>query len=431
MKPIFHEYEYLEPAFYDILCGAKKLIAYKLYKTKGNQWSFKGTITYPNCQDIDFVMKYHDDSVGEEFIITGKCTLSDGFSIKEANFDFHVYDERKKKLVGFDIDIADKNHLEDIERNIVELLNNNRDYRYFCDDYKRYTKENPFEYIKSLLINGLITMKETVYDNVEGETYCYTGEYGEDTFEIVIDDCEYEGEIDFYPLDTINVNVADRFVFYYSQINAKEIRKLIPLMKKIQIPINDFLVRINTFGCINKDHQLNRVKALVYIDDGKNVREVSFNALYCVECRQYFISELEYQKLKEQGRICCRIITITEFKKIQDGGYHSWAEQSLLRSYGYTVSAQANLTDNERRRILSFIIENDIMKPVEVIHFIEWLISRNSSKNFNLARTKWNRDINYIRNYQPVTGIVKVGDIYKKSYKPKINDMFSGNLPFN
>ena len=56
------------------------------------------------------------------------------------------------------------------------------------------------------------------------------------------------------------------------------------------------------------------------------------------------------------------------------------------------------------------------MKVDEIIFFIEWLINRNSGKDFYNARLKWNRDIGFLRNYKPVEGIVRVRDIYKKRY---------------
>ena len=35
--------------------------------------------------------------------------------------------------------------------------------------------------------------------------------------------------------------------------------------------------------------------------------------------------------------------------------------------------------------------------------------------NYN-ARQKWSRDIDYVRNYKPIEGMVKVRDIYRKKY---------------
>ena len=197
---------------------------------------------------------------------------------------------------------------------------------------------------------------------------------------------------------------------------SEEVRSLLPLLKQTTIPINDFLIRTNGMHCINKEHHLHRIKALVCVDNGISIKEISVEAMYCTECKQYFISELEYEKLCKKGRICSRVITLMEYKKIAEAGFHSWTEKSLLRSYGYTVNAQDNLTDIERHRILSFVIENGIMKVEEIIYFIEWLINRNTGKDFYNARLKWNRDIEYIRHYKPIAGVVKVKDIYRKRY---------------
>ena len=120
-----------------------------------------------------------------------------------------------------------------------------------------------------------------------------------------------------------------------------------------------------------------------------------------------------------RGRVCSRVITLIEYKKISESGYHSWAKKSLLRSYGYTVNVQDNLSDDERHRILSFVIENDIMSVDEAVSFIEWLINRNSNKDFYNARLKWMRDIQFLRNYKPVKGIIRVKDIYRKKYISK------------
>ena len=169
-------------------------------------------------------------------------------------------------------------------------------------------------------------------------------------------------------------------------------------------------------NCINKEHHLHRINALVCIDDGKNIKEVTVEAMFCEECIQYFISEMEYEKLCRRGRVCSRVITLAEYKKITESGFQLWAKKSLLRSYGYNVSAQEGLSDIDRHRILSFVIENEIMRTDEVISFISWLIDIHSSKDKYIARQKWSRDIDYVRNYKSIEGMVKVRDIYRKKY---------------
>lgn len=418
LKPILDDYEKFEPAFYEISSGIKKMVDEKLRYLCKRKWNFKGWVTYQNCEELKFELSYNDKEMEETYLIQGYGSIIEQFILNEATFKFHVIEEHSEKAVSFEMDLNDKKELTDIEKDINMLLENNRSYRYFCEDYERYMKQGPLQYIKSLLINHLIDFEEETYDEGFGITYQYTGEFGEDSLEIVIDDSESDEE-DACAFDMINVNVSDRFYFEFSEPYSKEIRALIPLLKQTAIPINDFLIRINSQYCINKEHHLHRIKALVCVDTGIVIKEIAAEAMFCMECNQYFISEVEYEKICRQGRICSRVITLAEYKKITESGYHSWAEKSLLRSYGYSVSTQEGLTDNDRRRILSFVIENGIMKPDEIVYFIEWLIGRNSSKEFYNARQKWSRDIEYVRNYKPIAGIVRVKDIYRKRFIDK------------
>lgn len=419
MRPIFHDYEYFEPAFHEILSGIEEMAKQKLYYLANRKWIFKGWVTHPNYNDVRFKLTYEDKETEEHYCISGYCDISKEFiNVSEVAIEFDVIEERTKKEVYFKTDIDERRSLDVIEKAMNRLLKDNRSYKYFCEDYERYVKHDPIQYIKGLLANHLLDMEEEVFDEGFGATYHYTGEFGEDWLEIVVDDMEIDDE-DVDVFDFINVNVCDRFHFNYSMPYSKEIRSLLPLLKETTIPINDFLIRTNGMHCINKEHHLQRIKARVCVDNGNCIKEVAVEAMYCAECNQYFISEVEFEKLCRKGRICSRVITLMEYKKITEAGFHSWAEKSLLRSYGYTVNAQDNLTDIERHRILSFVVENGIMKVEEIVYFIEWLINRNTGKDFYNARLKWNRDIDYIRNYKPIAGVVKVRDIYRKRYVTK------------
>lgn len=415
-KRMLYDYEYFQSAFDDMLAGMKEIIKQKLWYLSQRRWKFRGWVTYPDYHKIRFELAYDDDKTEESYRISGYCDISMRFAIKEASFDFEIADERTQKYVNFKTTVDEKESLADIEPILNELLKNNRSYRYFCEDYERYVKQDPIQYIKDLLSDHLIDIEEEIIEEEFGFIYRYTGEFGEDYLEIVINDQDvFEGnEEDVF--DCIDVNVADRFHFSFLEEYSKKIRALQPLLRPSAIPVNDFLIRTNSKYCVNKDHHLHRIKALVCVDDGNKIKETETDAMFCAECSQYFISELAYKELCKQGKICSRVITIEEYKKINESGFHAWADRSLLRSYGYTVNAQDNLSDDERQRILSFVIENKIMKVDEIIFFIEWLINRNSGKDFYNARLKWNRDIGFLRNYKPVEGIVRVRDIYKKRY---------------
>lgn len=403
----------IEDAYQKLISSSVEIIKDKLREFKDNKWIFKGWIMY-GIPDIRFEMKYYDKNSDEKLEISGYCTISDGFSIETTYFDFLVLKENTEQYLHFKICIDDNELLLSIEEHIRAILKDNRSYRYFIEDYQRYMKTSPLRYIYSLLNNNMLAMEESVEEEETGRLLHYTGEYGEDFIEIILDDRDIS--IEGSRKDSININVCDRFYCNISHIKSQDIRNLIPLIRPIIISVEDFLIITSTKHCLNREHNLQRIKALVCIDDGRFVKEVLAEAMFCEECKQYFISELEYDKLCKQGRVCSRVITIAEYKKIIDTGFYSWAQKSLLRSYGYTVNSQEGLSDVERHRILSFVIENEIMKIDEIISFIEWLIRRNSGKNLYNAIAKWNKDISFVRNYKPIKGIVKVKDIYKKKY---------------
>ena len=95
-------------------------------------------------------------------------------------------------------------------------------------------------------------------------------------------------------------------------------------------------------------------------------------------------------------------------------------EESTLKIYGYSVNAKDNLTDNERQDVLSFIIENNIETENQVIQFLSWLIEQNKNRrNMENAVNKWERDINFVRNYQRVNKRVRVRDLFVRKDKIK------------
>lgn len=60
------------------------------------------------------------------------------------------------------------------------------------------------------------------------------------------------------------------------------------------------------------------------------------------------------------------------------------------------------------------MIENGLIGVDRAIDFIQWLIKQHSQKKLYIARQKWREDINYLLNYKPIEGIVRVRNIFKK-----------------
>ena len=170
MRPIFHDYEYFEPAFNEILTGIKEMIKQKLWYLKDCKWRFKGWVTHPEYRNIKYELKYDDNNTEESYCIKGNCEISKRLLIKDASIEFDVIEERTQKEICFKVDFDDKESLIDIEDAINAVIVDNRSYRYFCEDYDRYMKHNPFQYIKSLLSDHLINIEEEVYDDGCGTT---------------------------------------------------------------------------------------------------------------------------------------------------------------------------------------------------------------------------------------------------------------------
>lgn len=143
MRPIFHDYEYFESAFYEISQGVKEMVKQKLRHLCDRKWIFKGSITYPNYNDIEFELQYHDKDTEEGYSITGFCNIQEQIVLNEATFDFEVLNENNQKFVSFRMDIDSRDELVEIEEAVNLLLKNNRSYKYFCEDYGRYTRQNP------------------------------------------------------------------------------------------------------------------------------------------------------------------------------------------------------------------------------------------------------------------------------------------------
>ena len=186
------------------------------------------------------------------------------------------------------------------------------------------------------------------------------------------------------------------------------------------IHVNEFLVR-RTYGKHNKDgHSLEAVEAIVSIlpRNGNDIRQVKFNAYWCKKCKKYFMNEDTYLKLKKQGYICCKVVEEKDLNATKGSGsgyYGNLNDESLLHMYGYTVSQQADLSTDERRTIISFVIENKICRSSEVEDLLKWLIrSHEGRQHLRKAVNKWKSDLDWVRHYEKPKRKVVVDAIYAK-----------------
>ena len=82
-------------------------------------------------------------------------------------------------------------------------------------------------------------------------------------------------------------------------------------------------------------------------------------------------------------------------------GKLQYKDESLLHSLGYNVNAQEDLSDTERQRILSIVIDERVMEKGEVLSFLDYLIRRSlGNPRMDNARDKWTCDRQFVSHYK-------------------------------
>ena len=185
------------------------------------------------------------------------------------------------------------------------------------------------------------------------------------------------------------------------------------------ILVNEFLVR-KSYGTHRANgHSLEPVRATVAILPrvGGDPRPVEFDGYWCPKCRKYFMTEGTYLRLKRQGYICCKVVEEKDLgtRKTGEGLYGKLASESILHMYGYTVNQQDDLSEDERRTIISFVIENRIQTAQDVSRLLEWLIAqRVGNPRMAVAVSRWRSDLAFVRCYHKPMRKVRVDRIYAK-----------------
>ena len=82
--------------------------------------------------------------------------------------------------------------------------------------------------------------------------------------------------------------------------------------------------------------------------------------------------------------------------------YDSFSSVSELALYGYSVGYTSYLTENDRHKILAYLIDNNIMKPYSIISHLQGQIRLKEKieyKDYSRAIREWKNDIRFVDNY--------------------------------
>ncbi len=160
---------------------------------------------------------------------------------------------------------------------------------------------------------------------------------------------------------------------------------------------------------LRADMNIESVTAKLYTITG---RIVFIDLAYCKNCRQYFTDESTLSKFEKKHGILA-IEKIEEYDR--DIRYK---KDSVLSRYGY--KADGSMSETERRKCITFIIENGLGEKYEIIHHLNFLINDRGYRLPNAAE-RWESDLEFVHNYDLMKQKY-VGNIFIIDNKPYLID---------
>ena len=164
------------------------------------------------------------------------------------------------------------------------------------------------------------------------------------------------------------------------------------------IDFRTFLIHKNNINCLIEGHDIEKVKAIVYVFTNiGTTKAIEVDAIYCRNCKCYYITEYNYRALKEKGHILCQVVSKNQYDTYQQQQFDNKLKvESILHIAGYNLSS--GLSDTQRQSILSYVVESGLMSKCEVVNHISFLIRFNESKGI-AALASWKKDREFMTGY--------------------------------
>ena len=164
--------------------------------------------------------------------------------------------------------------------------------------------------------------------------------------------------------------------------------------------IGEFITRSNLNNCRRNGHDLRGIRGWVpVLVNGK--REpilIEVPAVWCNECRRYYMLEKDYQCIRNQGTILCKIVEENYWTTRKSGDFgKSLSDESVIHSLGYNVNTRTKLSGNDRKIILTNILKYGVLTKAEVCAHLDYLIKRGEhNAHIQQAVKKWKQDRQYV-----------------------------------
>ena len=237
----------------------------------------------------------------------------------------------------------------------------------------------------------------------------------------------FEGE----PLKGFTLSEEELMEFYRGLKSYFDDEEVDPLEEELPFPLDEkvkseepreeeidfrkFVIHSDMSDCNRKGHEYEEINARIYVYSGQvGMQEYVIDAYYCHDCKAYYINENVYNALKQKGNLMCQVFTpksFEEYKKESTYG-KDFRPESILHITGYNVGQTDNLSEEVRHKILEYVMESGLMKKREILYLLgEFIKSRESQSNMQLAVSKWKADRDWLRGYSS-TGKRLVGIKY-------------------
>lgn len=181
-----------------------------------------------------------------------------------------------------------------------------------------------------------------------------------------------------------------------------------------EIDYRNFIVHSNMSDCEKEHHDYEDIKAVVPIYSHGTVKTIEFPARFCRTCKAYYISEYTYTMIERQGRLLCQVASLQEYREYKKASImDNLKPQHVLNIIGYNVDSKNDLSEEHRRTVLMYAIEEGVVTRNEAIKHIGFLIKLNEKNpGKRNAIAKWEADRAFLKGYsvgaKKLVGVNKV-----------------------
>jgi len=89
-----------------------------------------------------------------------------------------------------------------------------------------------------------------------------------------------------------------------------------------------------------------------------------------------------------------------KFRSYSDACFSGCRDESVLKSYGYSVAKNAGMSNLQRQRLLAEMVDLGIVSNSYIMAMLDWFINMHNGAAYDDARTKWSMDMQFIREYK-------------------------------